>query len=624
MNRELDDFNELASSQPIPLTALSMRTHSRNKGSKSWRPLSLQDVEESGEEVSFSRSTAASGTRVASFHRTGVDGTETTAQLHHTMTPEYHDKHKISANIDIRHEKHDHQWSHGIDGIFHKNPLNQYLMSDSLSGRSSSENNHSYASVPPFSGPVSPVYTRSMQTESNSSPERDIRQVHRGFQQRLTYQDALQEDPFTLQSELPLYASDSYSVTGSDNWRIFSGPETSYRPIRQQEQLDIYRRRFETPDILETMENKFSDDYNRYSTVYANANSHLGGTQAGSTGSVCYLQTPKSLSALSSNSAKRYDSTKAKSSFNGSLNSSKKLEPYDTKKEMAAYLNSVVEASKSSTARTVLRDPVSTNKGTQYVGRKPQECIQDKPIHPYSTHDHTVLERKEVLANVPINSSSAARDKRALSMTPVAYKNNENKKSVESRGSFSSRPKTASTGTDGLSNYATKGNAVEFPPPGLPMPAIPMDLAASAECFPRANARLVESNAWFHTDNRGERQFRQRVRQIAREDAERRMRLRGDAYPNREDVTAVQTTVLLGDVLANIQSYIGRPCGDFANFGSVPPHCCEPCHGGRRSYFDRDPSVDQWRFPSGRATFERPYRPYQRAAEAKLLGLRRF
>ncbi|GAD92117.1 hypothetical protein NFIA_034840 [Paecilomyces variotii No. 5] len=618
INKELDDFNELASSQPIPLTALSTRTHSRNKGSKSWRPLSLQDVEESVEEANFLRSTAISGTHVASFHTTAANGTDTAAQLLHTMTPVRHDKQKISANIDMHHTQQRH-WSHGIDGIFHKNPLNQYLICDSPSGRSSSEHNHDYISTLPFSGPVSPVYTRSMQNERNSSLERETKQAYRGFQPSFIYQDVLEEDPFTPQFELPLYASDSYSATGSDHSRIFTGPEVSYRPIRQQEQLDTYRRRFETLNISENMENEFRDDYSRYSTVYANANSYPG-----STGSVCYPQTPKSLSTPSSNSAKHYDSTKAKSSFNEGVNSSKKLEPYDTKKEMAAYLNSVVEASKSSTARTVLRDPVSANKGTSYVRRRPQEHNQDTQIYPSSTHDHKALESKEVLANVPIDSGSAARDKNALSMTPVAPKENENKKSVEPHGSLSSQYKTISTGSDDLGNCGTNSNAVKFPPPGLPTPAKFMDLAASVECFPHANSRLVESNAWFHTDNRGEKQFRQRVRQIAREDAQRRMRIRGDAYPNREDVTAVQITVLLGDVLANIQSYIGRPCGEFANFGNVPPHCCEPSHGGRRSYFDRDPSIDQWRLPSGRATFDRPYRPYQRAAEAKLLGLRRF
>ncbi|KAJ9259212.1 hypothetical protein DTO195F2_5029 [Paecilomyces variotii] len=621
MSRELDDFNELASSQPIPLTALSMRTHSRNKGSKSWRPLSLQDVEESVAEVNFPISTDVSGTRIASLHgTTRVNDTERTAELHNSMTSVRHDKPKISGNVNLGSTQ---QWTHDIDGRLHENPLNQYVMSDSPSGRSSSESNYHYVPVAPFSGPVSPVYTRTMQSERTSPPEREIKQAYRGFQQNVTYQDRLQDDPFMPQSEPPLYASDSYSATGSDRLRMVSGREVTSRPIRQ-EQLDTYRRRFEALDISQVSENAFRDDHSRYSTVYGHADSPVGNTNVGSTGFVCYPQTPKSLSALSSNSAKRYGSTKAKSSLIESVQSSKKLEPYDTKKEMAAYLNSVVEASKSNTARTVLRDPVSANKGTSYVGQMSQESPQDKLEYSFLAHKHTILESREVLANDPINPSSGERDKRAPLTTPAAPKENVNERSAEPPGCFSSKLKITSMGTDASGSHATNGNTVKFPPPGLPIPATPMDLAASAEYFPHANSRLVESNTWFHTDNRGEKQLRQRVRQIAREDVGRRMRLRGDVYVNRGDVTAVQTTVLLGDVIANIQSYIGRSRGDFADFGDVPPHCCEPSHGGRRSYFDRDPSLDQLRFPPGRATFDRPYRPYGRAAEAKLLGSRRL
>lgn len=42
-SRELNSFDDMVSSRPVPLTALSMRTNSRNKGSKNWKPFPLDD-----------------------------------------------------------------------------------------------------------------------------------------------------------------------------------------------------------------------------------------------------------------------------------------------------------------------------------------------------------------------------------------------------------------------------------------------------------------------------------------------------------------------------------------------------------------------------------------------------
>lgn len=59
--------------------------------------------------------------------------------------------------------------------------------------------------------------------------------------------------------------------------------------------------------------------------------------------------------------------------------------------------------------------------------------------------------------------------------------------------------------------------------------------------------------------------------------------------------------MLVGHVLANLQSYlVGDPseqAANFANFGPVPDHCCEPTNGGCRSYFDIDPHTDPWSLP---------------------------
>ena len=109
------------------------------------------------------------------------------------------------------------------------------------------------------------------------------------------------------------------------------------------------------------------------------------------------------------------------------------------------------------------------------------------------------------------------------------------------------------------------------------------------------NQRLEEANRWFHTDGRGEDEFRRSVLEIAKTEASKRQ---PNMQPQvvKENQAAEPMTLLLGDVIANLRSYVpgdpGNQSDYFSNFGDVPRHCCEPTDGGPRSYFDnRDPPL---------------------------------
>lgn len=155
---------------------------------------------------------------------------------------------------------------------------------------------------------------------------------------------------------------------------------------------------------------------------------------------------------------------------------------------------------------------------------------------------------------------------------------------------------------------APAGRALRSPP-GLPKPASynPAIWTQSFEEYRTpGSTRLEEANDWFHKDGRGEEQFRQQVASIADEYANKCEESGGPSYSKEDKETSKQMTLLMGDAVANLKSYMDGDDKDqqsdyFANFRTVEPRYCEPRHGAIRSYFHEDPARGQWRVPSGRA-----------------------
>lgn len=109
------------------------------------------------------------------------------------------------------------------------------------------------------------------------------------------------------------------------------------------------------------------------------------------------------------------------------------------------------------------------------------------------------------------------------------------------------------------------------------------------------SGRLEEANCWFHADNRGEEHLRGQIKSIAEGCA----RLSRSSSAEGGEETVRQKILLLGNVIVNLFSYISEGCdksaGTFAPFGDVNPRFCQPSFGGRRSYFDQDPSASRRR-----------------------------
>lgn len=143
--------------------------------------------------------------------------------------------------------------------------------------------------------------------------------------------------------------------------------------------------------------------------------------------------------------------------------------------------------------------------------------------------------------------------------------------------------------------------------PGTPQPG-PLDMGNSTWHLTKYTT-MVESkrgntDTWFHVDGRGEEDLREQIENASERYAQARQNL-GESDPT----VAKQTTGLLGNAIANLISYVSgdrtEEAANFADFGNVSDCYCEPNLGGRRSYFERDPSsLDPWRSPGGGVTIE--------------------
>ncbi|KAH8692947.1 hypothetical protein BGW36DRAFT_385576 [Talaromyces proteolyticus] len=81
--------------------------------------------------------------------------------------------------------------------------------------------------------------------------------------------------------------------------------------------------------------------------------------------------------------------------------------------------------------------------------------------------------------------------------------------------------------------------------------------------------------------------------------------------PISKTEAARQTSNAFQMVIANFYSYkTGNAVNKFlafSHFGPVSDEYCEPRYGGRRSYFENDPSLRQWRMQMARMSSQLPW-----------------
>ena len=282
-------------------------------------------------------------------------------------------------------------------------------------------------------------------------------------------------------------------------------------------------------------------------------------------------------------------------------NSSRYPKTNDSREEVAAYLKSVVQASETNIQPAPLSDPFVD------TGNPLKE--------EYQTQRHTDDSEQSLRAR---NDDSARVSEEILSITRKLSEDNEAFKllcaaSIPERNPPSVNQEDLIYGPMGKPEALPSVAVGKIPRPtlGLAGNAAAHESEHTSLCrSPEVQSTtLEEANRWFHMDNRGEEELREQVADIAQCHAEEYKKLKGTTTTSASEIETVkQTTLLLGNIIANLQSYVSgdrkEQAKNFADFSSVPDHFCEVPDHSSRSYFERDQLAGQsfipadWSFPA--------------------------
>ena len=563
---ELDDLSLLRSSQPISLGAITASAQSRNKGSKSWKPLAMRDIEKLNGIANLANSQSA--TRqfdiqfMTSLKYDISNPHPSISPLQPTIASQPSHLQMLESNENKV------QWFHELHPHVQKNSLSHtgnietgrdtLLRLHFLSNGHTGDHYPSRATTTQDSGLVA----------HGGKPGAEMRRNN--FFQNDLHKASVMPDSAIDPCTQSLYSGSE--LNSQQNIGSLSHVHGQHRQLKDgsspPEQSNPWPENEDTKYHIYSSEFQTQPDSNLPMTT-SNLIS-AGGKYKGQRFSLLSTQPCVPTEGL--------NLTKAGLGDGDEQHMQTRLQGLDTKREVTAYLKSVVEASKCNEDMEAFYNPMarmqtlSTKKESEKTSR-PNDA-QQLYLKPEKSKTKT--------QQGPFQATSGGV---LLEPTSPATELKHDSKSWEKSTTIHSGENVG-------------GNIIRAPPPGLSKRATSSSIEPilPRDSPPVESQRLKESNRWFHTDGRGEDEFRRRFLDIAQTEALKR---KPNMQPEvmKENRVVEPITLLLGDVFANLRSYAQSDY--FSDFGKVPYYCCEPTHGGRRSYFDRDPSVDQWRFPTG-------------------------
>ena len=576
---ELDDLSVLRSSQPVSLGAITATSHSRNKGSRSWKPLTLRDTERPNGTVNLANNQFM--------------------PLHDFDIPK---PHSSTRPLQASHTQNNENklWFHELRPHIQKNPLSH--TGNTGTGRDNSIFQRPYYSSTDHTGDHYPG--RVMATQDNGFV------AHGGKAVAETRRNTFGQSDLHKTSAMP------DSTANACNQSLYSGSESSH--VNSQQDMGSFTRvpgqhQYQKygnhpPEQSNLWPEKEDSKYSIYpsdSQTRPDANLAMAALNPISAGGKYKGQHLPLLSTQPCASTEGPNLTKAGLGDSDEPHMQTRLQGFDAKREVTAYLKSVVEASKCNEDMEACYNPMArmqilSIKNESEKTSRPNDAQYLYPkldgLKSKSNPSQTQQEGLFQITSVPVPQTSAS---------PATEH--------DSKSQLQDTKLTGwEMGTEPTTNHNAEnlgGNISRAPPPGL------SKRAASSPTEPilsdEKRERLEEANRWFHNDGRGQDEFRRLVLGIAQTEASKCKPDGTQPYVMKENRAVEPYTLLLGDVIANLRSYVlegPKTKSDyFSNYGDVPAHCCEPSHGGRRSYFDRDPSADQWRLPTGRPFNAFPY-----------------
>ncbi|EEH09057.1 predicted protein [Histoplasma capsulatum G186AR] len=587
---ELDDIDNLPSSRPISLSSFALRTHSRNKGSKSWIPFSLEDLNEDSNEMD--RRNQSYGARLPARFLT-----PSAITVNHPLRNVTTFDHRSNMfGFQRASPQRAPQWMHGIRRQPHPGHTAAFGYYKQNLGTNLPRQNPRPTAVPHRSIDTPEAGPRVMVPDDISPTKQEEKQALRALQYSMVSQSNLQTRHYPPGS--------SCSSNQVQNSRPTDSPRCAGYRDGAADSKSSYGQ----------MTGHADHDYSlQQSTVIReNGNSHFSGfgpgkiqhsltpgmcSESGTSCTAELLQDTESIeissaSPLSLNMCTSHE-TKV-STIPQRLDSD---QPSHTKRQsITKYLKDTITTSQAASESNHDEDFQSEVKDC--VGKIDPIPLMANPLKsPFralqldqssSTNaatpqiQHTFKNGKA--QGYPLDSGSSI----STSM-PLTYTSSNYGTDVSSvfASAFPSRPKSDEI-LSKSPNALRSRFKFKFPPPGLPIPP-GLQVASSNKSFEDTPAsRLVHSNIWFHTDTRGEDIFRQRIAEIARDEAEHQRATKMQLRPGEREGVAEAGTVLLGHVLANLQSYTvgnSNQTRGFANFSSAPKLYDEPTRGGPRSFF---------------------------------------
>ncbi|EEH17108.1 hypothetical protein PABG_07195 [Paracoccidioides brasiliensis Pb03] len=629
---ESDDISSLLSSRPVSLGSLVVRTHNRNKGSKPWIPFSVEELDEAPSEMPRRQHNNIPRGPVGYYHASAVMGHHPyrNSPMMHPATNYYAYSHTSPNRVPYwsrgrgQQLHQGHQGPMGTLGHSSQNYLQDYQQDYQQPLSANVPHHDSRPSViPPIREPpmlpmefVTPeAGPRVMVPEDMTPTKHEEKQSLRALQYNMTEANDLQAGdctPNPMCDPFKEAQSNPQTPLGSGNgyYQEIAGPGTIY----DQENYHI--------DHSYVMLSP--------SMIRENGNIHYPADGPGPT---------------------QYSSIAAMYSETAIVGTA--VEKFREKKEMM-----IASTSQSSQSPTSVRPPVSrqipgniTPPRLDYRGRPDANLseiaryLENMPADSQYTRTWNPVRNSYEVNGRVVNDTSPLPPKfRQISQvtlrqdaaptkgeaTPQAQRtpnNGQQQGDLEELFLASTSMPLIYTSPHGLTKVSSAfavafGDAVgndrpftktttsqrsrfnfKFAPPGLPIPPglqqFPCYKTPSEREYPVS--RLVQSNIWFHTDKRGEDIFRERIVEMAREEAEHQEAAKIPLRLGERPGMAEAGTVVVGNVLANLHAYTldgSNQEKGFANFRSAPEHCYEHTHDGSRSFFDSDPLTGVQRLPT--------------------------
>lgn len=626
----IGNIDDLASSRPIPLSALSGRTKSRNKGTKAWKPLQLSDLElgDTGGHASTRISEAGQCNTRSGLTALHPFASDDGIMIHRQEDPiplSHNHSHEQSL-ADVREQ----EWMEDSNASVHRNPLSYSSGYESLS-RHSIPQEQEYKYEGPFLKNESCVYMEYPSLLTNNASMLTGKSSLNGMQKNygqgfLSERSMLKPyyvhpglTPYMSQYEmLPHEAHDTSQVilnapAQTQEYPLQAPSHESYNDHRRMSSDDT---RFNVNgQVLSILEGKAPPEH---ATQVQGPNTTVTRASiAGRCSKAIEIKPPNSTSRDVPKPSKKSTSDEQlretlKRMVREKIEDEKKREAEKTKYKGVHLPDPFVEAERSTKSACLKQgQQADSHRAPMRITQAVAKELPNEPGMESSTHckNKATKERSSTRCAPSVFEAFAKKAPKELEMKWVTLR-----KTSAAREDL--RVLCNSSDPEPWELEDSKGKQGPITRNKI-LPRDTLREVASLtrrdvneeEHASRMDAILAETENWFHADNRRNEPLQLQIGRIADEFAENQ--------PEVADIERTkQTTELLGGVILNLHAYISDDRKSqgayFANFGTVPARCCEPSHGGRRSYFDCDP-------PDGQYTIGRAFPVAGRMPERRLV-----